>query len=99
MVVRDQYDTLLRWKGNQRGRSMISTGIAGTERQGTWPKSASVIRVNTLHRAAPPAASTALRARAMCGASGSSPISLSAKYALTVQLTSNPPPWKSGQPP
>ena len=35
ITVRDQYDTLLRWKGNQRGSSMISTGITGTARHGT----------------------------------------------------------------
>ena len=36
-----------RWKGNQRGRLIISTGIDGTARHGTWPKSARLIRVNT----------------------------------------------------
>ena len=33
---------------------MISTGISGTARQGTWPNSANVKRVKTLERAAPP---------------------------------------------
>ena len=27
ITVRDQYDTLSRWNGNQRGSSMISTGM------------------------------------------------------------------------
>ena len=49
---------------------MISTGITGTARQGTWPNSASVMRLNTLQRAAPPRARIASRARAMCGAVG-----------------------------
>ena len=29
-TVRAQYDTFDRWNGNQRGSSMISTGISGT---------------------------------------------------------------------
>ncbi len=78
MTVRDQYETFERWKKNQRGRCMISTGITGTARHGTWPNSASWARVKTLPRSAPPAARIASRARAMCGASGASPISFSA---------------------
>ncbi len=78
-TVRDQYETFDRWKKNQRGRCMISTGIAGVARHGTWPNKASWMRVNTLVRAAPPLARIARRARAMCGASGSSPIAFSAK--------------------
>ena len=35
MTVRAQYEILSRWNGNQRGSSMISTGITGTARQGT----------------------------------------------------------------
>ena len=58
---------------------MISTGIAGTARHGMKPHSASISRVNTLARAAPPRDSIACRARAMCGASMSSPIVFSAK--------------------
>ena len=27
ITVRDQYETFSRWKGNQRGNSMISTGM------------------------------------------------------------------------
>ncbi len=79
MTVRDQYDTLDRWKKNHRGRCMISTGITGVARQGTWPNSASWMRVNTLLRSAPPIARMHARARAMCGASGASPIAFSAK--------------------
>jgi hypothetical protein len=78
ITVRDQYETFDRWKGDQRGSSMISTGITGTARQGTWPNSASAERVKTLARAAPPRASTAPRARTICGASGSSPTSFNA---------------------
>jgi len=40
------------WKGNQRGRSKISTGMTGTPRQGSAPKSASSDRVKTLAFAA-----------------------------------------------
>ncbi len=78
ITVRDQYDTLERWKKNQRGRCMISTGITGTARHGTCPNSANWQRVKTLVRSAPPAARIAARARAMWGASGSSPIAFSA---------------------
>ncbi len=56
ITVRDQYDTLVRWNGNQRGSSMISTGITGTACHGSSPKSASWMRVKTLACAAPPAA-------------------------------------------
>ncbi len=41
----------------------------------------------------------ACRARRMCGASAASPISRSARYALTLHETSGAPPWNSGQPP
>ena len=78
ITVRDQYDTLLMWKGNHFGSSMISTGMKGTPRQGIWPNSASVMCVKTLAWAAPPRASTASRALTMWGSSGSSPVSLSA---------------------
>src|SRR3546814_7807249 len=50
ITVRDQYDTFDRWKGNQRGSSMISTGISGTARHGTCPKRARAMRVKTLLR-------------------------------------------------
>ncbi len=79
MTVRLQYEILSRWIGNQRGSSMISTGITGTALQGMNPNSASISRVNTLARAAPPRDRIASRARAMCGASTESPIILSAK--------------------
>ena len=42
------------WNGNQRGSSMISTGMTGTARQGTCLNNARVILVKTLQRAAPP---------------------------------------------
>jgi len=58
---------------------MISTGITGTARQGMKSKSASIIRVNTFEREAPPRARMASRARTMWGASTESPIILSAK--------------------
>ena len=48
ITVRAQYEILSRWNGNQRGSSMISTGITGTARHGTTPKSASSTRVKTL---------------------------------------------------
>ena len=79
MTVRLQYEILSRWNGNHFGNSMISIGITGTARQGTKPNKASMMRVNTLERAAPPRARMASRARAMCGASTGSPIILSAK--------------------
>ena len=37
ITVRDQYDTFDRWNGNHSGRCMISSGITGTARHGTWP--------------------------------------------------------------
>ena len=51
------------WKGNQRGKSMISTGMTGTPRQGSAPNSASSARVKTFVFAAPPCARIAARAR------------------------------------
>ena len=62
MTVRDQYDTSSRLKYDQRGRSMISTGMAGTPDQSYSPKSASRIFVKTLASTGPPAAW--MRARA-----------------------------------
>src|SRR6185369_16901204 len=41
ITVRDQYDTLFMWNGNHNGKCMISTGITGTEVQGSAPNSAS----------------------------------------------------------
>ena len=79
MTVRLQYETLSRWNGNHLGNSMISIGITGTARQETNPNSASMMRVNTLAREAPPRARIASRAVHMCGASTESPIILSAK--------------------
>src|SRR6185312_14777636 len=79
ITVRDQYDTFVRWNGNQRGKRMISTGITGTAVQGSSPKSASWMRVKTLACAAPPAARIACRARTICAASGLSPTAFSAK--------------------
>ena len=58
---------------------MISTGMTGTARQGMNPYSASISRVNTFARDAPPRERIASRARTMCGASTASPIILSAK--------------------
>ena len=78
-TVRDQYEILEMWTGDHDGRLRISTGITGTPRQGIWPNRASRMRVNTLQRAAPPWASTASRARFMCGASIGSPTALRAK--------------------
>ncbi|MCY1227642.1 hypothetical protein D9M72_399230 [compost metagenome] len=97
--MRAQYETLDRWNGNQRGSSMISTGIIGTADHGITPYSASSVRVNTLLASAPPMAWMAWRARAMCGACGSSPAIFSAKYAFTLALRSALPSWNSGQPP
>jgi len=79
MTVRLQYEILSRWNGNHFGSSMISTGITGTARHGMNPCKASMMRVNTFARSAPPRARTASRARVMCSACGSSPIILSAK--------------------
>ncbi len=52
-----------------------------------------------LQRMAPPAARMASRARRMGGDSGSWPVSLRAKYALTETLTSSGPPGWLLQPP
>ena len=82
MTVRLQYEILSRWNGNHRGSSMISTGIAGTARQGMKPNSASITLANTLARAAPPRARMASRARAICGASIGSPIDLEREIGL-----------------
>ena len=79
MTVRLQYDILSIWNGNQRGSSMISTGITGTARHGMKPNSASISRVNTLVRPAPPRARMASRARRIWAASGASPTIFSAK--------------------
>ncbi len=65
ITVRLQYEILSRWNGNHFGSSMISTGIIGTARHGTKPNKASMMRVNTLARSAPPRESTASRARRM----------------------------------
>ena len=88
-----------RWNGNQGGNSMISAGMDGTARHGTSPYNANCARVNTLHRSAPPARRIASRATRICAASGSSPISFSAKYAFTLADRLNAPSWNSGQPP
>ncbi len=53
------------WNGNQRGSSMISTGITGTLRHVVTPNSDNRTRVNTLLREAPPRARMASRARRM----------------------------------
>ena len=79
MTVRLQYEILSRWNGNHFGSSMISTGMTGTARQGMNPNSASISRVNTFARDAPPRERMASRARTMWAASTGSPIILSAK--------------------
>ena len=79
MTVRLQYEILSRWNGNHFGNSMISIGITGTARHGMKPNRASMMRVKTLARSAPPRASTASRARRMCPASIESPIIFNAK--------------------
>ena len=56
MTVRLQYEILSRWNGNHFGSSMTSTGITGTARHGIKPNSASMMRVKTLARSAPPRA-------------------------------------------
>ncbi len=58
---------------------MISTGSTGTLRHVSTPNIASMKRVKTLLWMAPPRDRIASRARAMCGASGESPIIFSAK--------------------
>ena len=57
---------------------MISIGITGTARHGTWPKSASCARVKTLDSLAPPRERIASRARFITGAFTCSPQILSA---------------------
>ena len=64
MTVRDQYETSSRLKYDQRGSSMISTGIAGTPRQSYSPKSASRIFVKTSASTGPPAVADARAGRA-----------------------------------
>ncbi len=70
MTVRAQYDTFDRWNGNHIGSSVISTGIIGTARHDTTPKSASWMRVKHVHgfRAAV-RENRASGARTMCSAS------------------------------
>jgi len=70
---------------------MISIGSTGTARHDTTPKNVIRKRVKTFAFSAPPCARMASRARAICGASGESPIIFSAKYALTLALTSSAP--------
>ena len=53
--------------------------MAGRRSQSYWSKRASQSFVKTRARAMPPWASTQSRARTICGASGSSPASFSAK--------------------
>ena len=78
---------------------MISTGMTGVARHGTWPNRANWMRVNTLVRSAPPMARICSRARTMCGASAPCPAAFSAKYAFTLADRSGLPSWNSGQPP
>jgi hypothetical protein len=79
IVVRAQYEILLRWNGDHIGSNMISTGSTGTLRQVVMPNSVSMKRVKTLLLAAPPRERIASRARAICGASTESPIIFNAK--------------------
>jgi hypothetical protein len=58
---------------------MISTGITGTARQEMKPNSASISRVKTFERAAPPRERMASRARTIWAASTESPIIFRAK--------------------
>ena len=100
ITVRDQYDTLLRWNGNHSGRCMISTGITGTARHGTWPNSASWARVNTLARSAPPAARMAVAGAFHVRRVGRIADQPSARNRPSRwHEMSNRPPWNSGQPP
>ena len=79
ITVRPQYEILSMWNGNQRGSSMISTGMTGTLRHGMMPNSESRMRVKTFACAAPPRARMASRARRMCSESTGSPIIFRAK--------------------
>ncbi len=66
------------WNGNQRGSTMISTGITGTPVHGTAPKSASRLRVKTLLCEAPPCDRIQPRAFFIYGSSVPTPIIFSA---------------------
>ena len=79
MTVRDQYETSSRLKYDQRGRSMISTGIAGIPDQSYSPKSASRIFVKTSASVGPPAAWIRARAAAIAGSSTGTPATFMAK--------------------
>jgi hypothetical protein len=78
-TVRDQYEISHTLKYDQRGRSMISTGMAGTPLHGYWPNSASVIFVKTLACGGPPRSRTHSRARARSGSVGGTPAIFIAK--------------------
>ena len=79
MTQRDQYETLSRLKNHQPGSQIISAGMAGTVRQGTWPNVASRMRVKTLTRSAPPLLSTQAQARRIASPAGSQPTVFRAK--------------------
>src|SRR5262245_25994905 len=84
ITVRDQYETSSRLKYDQRGSSMISTGIDGTPAQSYSPNNASRIFVNTLASTGPPHARIRVRAATMAGSSGGTWATFSAKYPLMV---------------
>ncbi len=54
MTARDQYETSRRLKYDQRGSSMISTGMAGMPDQSYSPNCARRILVKTLACTGPP---------------------------------------------
>ena len=78
-TVRDQYEISHTLKYDQRGRSMISTGIAGTPLHGYWPKSASVIFVKTLAWVDRPAPAPTPAPAAIAGSVGGTPAIFMAK--------------------
>ena len=84
---------------NGRGRSMISTGIAGTPFQSYSPKSASKILVKTSVLTGPPISRMRSRAETIPGSSTLTPASFSAKYALIVADRFAAPPSKRLHPP
>ena len=99
ITVRDQYEILVRWNGNQRGNCMISTGITGTAFHGSSPKSASWMRVKTFACAAPPAARIACARPHHMRRIGTVADRFQREIGFDGARESKSPPWKSGQPP
>ena len=92
IVARAHEPNSYTFTGNQVGSRLIQGGMAGNCAQSYWLNRASHSLVNTRASAIPPCPRIHSRARAMCGVSGSSPASFSAKYASMLVLRFPAPP-------